>query len=69
MDNAHAKTGEECLAYFGVNEHAGLSPEQVKRNLEKYGHNGECLQPSWYQCGQMPGCREVGPEGGRWTDF
>ncbi|XP_054848861.1 sarcoplasmic/endoplasmic reticulum calcium ATPase 1 isoform X1 [Eublepharis macularius] len=39
MENAHAKTAEECLAYFGVSEHTGLSPEQVKRNLEKYGHN------------------------------
>ncbi|XP_015281297.1 PREDICTED: sarcoplasmic/endoplasmic reticulum calcium ATPase 1 [Gekko japonicus] len=39
MENAHAKTGEECLAYFGVSEHTGLSPEQVKRHLEKYGYN------------------------------
>ncbi|XP_028558330.2 sarcoplasmic/endoplasmic reticulum calcium ATPase 1 isoform X1 [Podarcis muralis] len=39
MENAHAKTGEECLAYFGVNEHSGLSPEQVKKHLEKYGYN------------------------------
>ncbi|XP_044304039.1 sarcoplasmic/endoplasmic reticulum calcium ATPase 1 isoform X1 [Varanus komodoensis] len=39
MENAHAKTAEECLAYFGVSEHAGLSPEQVKKNLDKYGHN------------------------------
>lgn len=45
MENAHAKTGEECLAYFGVNEHAGLSPEQVKRNLEKFGHNGKRSWP------------------------
>ncbi|XP_013918957.1 PREDICTED: sarcoplasmic/endoplasmic reticulum calcium ATPase 1, partial [Thamnophis sirtalis] len=39
MENAHAKTMEECLAYFGVSEHTGLSPEQVKKNLEKYGPN------------------------------
>ncbi|XP_015681857.1 sarcoplasmic/endoplasmic reticulum calcium ATPase 1-like [Protobothrops mucrosquamatus] len=39
MENAHAKTSEECLAYFGVSEHTGLSPEQVKKNLEKYGPN------------------------------
>ncbi|XP_053217065.1 sarcoplasmic/endoplasmic reticulum calcium ATPase 1 isoform X1 [Podarcis raffonei] len=39
MENAHAKTGEECLAYFGVNENSGLSPEQVKKHLEKYGYN------------------------------
>nr|XP_056719823.1 sarcoplasmic/endoplasmic reticulum calcium ATPase 1 [Euleptes europaea] len=39
MENAHAKTAEECLAYFGVSEHTGLSQEQVKKSLEKYGHN------------------------------
>ncbi|KAF7238762.1 Sarcoplasmic/endoplasmic reticulum calcium ATPase 1 [Varanus komodoensis] len=43
MENAHAKTAEECLAYFGVSEHAGLSPEQVKKNLDKYGHNGKSI--------------------------
>uniref|UniRef100_A0A8V0X2W0 Cation-transporting P-type ATPase N-terminal domain-containing protein n=1 Tax=Gallus gallus TaxID=9031 RepID=A0A8V0X2W0_CHICK len=41
MENAHAKTAEECLAFFGVNESVGLSGEQVRRALEKYGHNGE----------------------------
>uniref|UniRef100_A0A8B9ZAD3 Cation-transporting P-type ATPase N-terminal domain-containing protein n=2 Tax=Accipitrinae TaxID=8955 RepID=A0A8B9ZAD3_9AVES len=45
MENAHAKTVEECLAYFGVTESVGLSPEQVKRSLEKYGHNGEKKRP------------------------
>ncbi|XP_073492301.1 sarcoplasmic/endoplasmic reticulum calcium ATPase 1 isoform X1 [Aquarana catesbeiana] len=39
MENAHTKTTEECLAYFGVNENTGLSPEQVKKNFEKYGPN------------------------------
>ncbi|XP_065520682.1 sarcoplasmic/endoplasmic reticulum calcium ATPase 1-like, partial [Lathamus discolor] len=39
MENAHAKGIEECLAYFGVSENVGLSPEQVKRSLEKYGYN------------------------------
>ncbi|XP_069044434.1 sarcoplasmic/endoplasmic reticulum calcium ATPase 1 isoform X2 [Lepisosteus oculatus] len=39
MDNGHSKTTEECLAYFGVNENTGLSPEQVKKNLSKYGFN------------------------------
>ncbi|XP_072792471.1 sarcoplasmic/endoplasmic reticulum calcium ATPase 1 [Taeniopygia guttata] len=39
MENAHAKTAEECLAFFGVSEGVGLSPEQVKRSLEKYGPN------------------------------
>lgn len=39
MENAHTKTNEECLAYFGVNENTGYSPEQVKKNFEKYGPN------------------------------
>ncbi|MEQ2287033.1 Sarcoplasmic/endoplasmic reticulum calcium ATPase 1 [Ameca splendens] len=39
MENSHAKTTAECLAYFGVNENVGLSPDQVKKNLDKYGHN------------------------------
>uniref|UniRef100_A0A8C9KYC2 Uncharacterized protein n=1 Tax=Serinus canaria TaxID=9135 RepID=A0A8C9KYC2_SERCA len=33
MENAHAKTAEECLAFFGVSESVGLSPEQVKRRF------------------------------------
>uniref|UniRef100_A0A8D0TBQ1 Calcium-transporting ATPase n=1 Tax=Sus scrofa TaxID=9823 RepID=A0A8D0TBQ1_PIG len=39
MEAAHSKTTEECLAYFGVSETTGLTPDQVKRHLEKYGHN------------------------------
>ncbi|XP_006005927.1 sarcoplasmic/endoplasmic reticulum calcium ATPase 1 isoform X1 [Latimeria chalumnae] len=39
MESAHAKTVEECLAYFGVNENTGLTPEQVKKNFEKFGPN------------------------------
>ncbi|XP_043942467.1 sarcoplasmic/endoplasmic reticulum calcium ATPase 1 isoform X1 [Protopterus annectens] len=39
MENAHTKTVEECLAYFGVNENTGLSPEQVKKNFDKFGPN------------------------------
>lgn len=41
MENAHTKGPAECLAYFGVNENTGLSPDQFKKNLEKYGYNGE----------------------------
>lgn len=41
MENTHTKTPAECLAYFGVNEKSGLSPEQFKKNLDKYGYNGE----------------------------
>lgn len=43
MENAHTKGPAECLSYFGVNENTGLSPEQFKKNLEKYGYNGESL--------------------------
>ncbi|CAI9574120.1 unnamed protein product [Staurois parvus] len=39
MENAHTKTTEESLAYFGVNENTGLAPEQVKKNFDKYGPN------------------------------
>uniref|UniRef100_A0A8C9VWE6 Calcium-transporting ATPase n=1 Tax=Scleropages formosus TaxID=113540 RepID=A0A8C9VWE6_SCLFO len=39
MDNAHTKEPAECLAYFGVNENTGLSPDQVKKSLAKYGYN------------------------------
>lgn len=41
MENAHTKGPAECLAYFGVNEHVGLTPDQFKKNLDKYGYNGE----------------------------
>lgn len=41
MENAHTKGPAECLAYFGVNEHIGLTPDQFKKNLDKYGYNGE----------------------------
>uniref|UniRef100_A0A8C6UQT9 Calcium-transporting ATPase n=1 Tax=Neogobius melanostomus TaxID=47308 RepID=A0A8C6UQT9_9GOBI len=39
MENSHTKVPAECLAYFGVNENTGLSPDQFKKNLEKYGYN------------------------------
>ncbi|KAE8577577.1 hypothetical protein XENTR_v10022953 [Xenopus tropicalis] len=39
MEAAHTKTTEECLAYFGVNENTGLSPEIVKKNFDKFGPN------------------------------
>uniref|UniRef100_A0A8P4G4G8 P-type Ca(2+) transporter n=1 Tax=Dicentrarchus labrax TaxID=13489 RepID=A0A8P4G4G8_DICLA len=39
MENAHAKGPAECLAYFGVNENTGLTPDQFKKNLEKHGYN------------------------------
>lgn len=41
MENAHTKESGDVLSYFGVTEDTGLSPDQVKRNLDKYGFNGE----------------------------
>lgn len=41
MEDAFTKTPAEVLAFFGVNETTGLSPDQFKRNLEKFGYNGE----------------------------
>uniref|UniRef100_A0A8C3F8I0 P-type Ca(2+) transporter n=1 Tax=Chrysemys picta bellii TaxID=8478 RepID=A0A8C3F8I0_CHRPI len=43
MENSHTKTVEECLAYFGVSENSGLTPEHVKKNLDKYGPNGKSI--------------------------
>ncbi|XP_029933668.1 ATPase sarcoplasmic/endoplasmic reticulum Ca2+ transporting 1, like isoform X2 [Myripristis murdjan] len=39
MENAHTKAPAECLAYFGVNENTGLTPDQFKKNLAKHGYN------------------------------
>lgn len=41
MENAHTQETGVCLSYFGVNENTGLSPDQVKKNLAKFGFNGE----------------------------
>nr|CAD7194560.1 unnamed protein product [Timema douglasi] len=41
MDDAHAKTVDEVLNYFGTDAEKGLAQDQVKRNQEKYGLNGE----------------------------
>uniref|UniRef100_A0A8C0GL91 Cation-transporting P-type ATPase N-terminal domain-containing protein n=1 Tax=Chelonoidis abingdonii TaxID=106734 RepID=A0A8C0GL91_CHEAB len=59
MENSHAKTVEECLAYFGVSENSGLTPEQVKKNLDKYGPNGECWHSHGCGCVYMCVCRCV----------
>ncbi|XP_053702788.1 sarcoplasmic/endoplasmic reticulum calcium ATPase 3 isoform X1 [Synchiropus splendidus] len=39
MENAHTKPASEVLDNFGVNENTGLTQEQVKSHLEKYGPN------------------------------
>ncbi|TKS83629.1 Sarcoplasmic/endoplasmic reticulum calcium ATPase 1 [Collichthys lucidus] len=43
MENAHTKSATEVLSNFGVNENTGLTLEQVKVHLEKYGPNGKSL--------------------------
>lgn len=41
MEDAHTRTVEEVLEQFKVDEESGLTDEQVKKGLEKYGPNGE----------------------------
>lgn len=41
MDDAHTKSVDEVLGYFGTDPDKGLSPDQIKRNQEKYGPNGK----------------------------
>ncbi|TSK28018.1 Sarcoplasmic/endoplasmic reticulum calcium ATPase 1 [Bagarius yarrelli] len=43
MENAHTQEANACLSYFGVNENTGLSLDQVKRNLAKFGFNGKSI--------------------------
>ncbi|KAI5102938.1 ATPase, Ca++ transporting, cardiac muscle, fast twitch 1 like isoform X1, partial [Silurus meridionalis] len=39
MEDAHAKSPAEVISFFGVSETTGLTPDQVKRNMAKYGPN------------------------------
>lgn len=41
MEDGHTKTVDEVINYFSTDPERGLSPDQVKRNQEKYGPNGE----------------------------
>lgn len=41
MEDAHCKTVDEVLNYFSVDPERGLTPDQIKRNQEKYGPNGK----------------------------
>lgn len=41
MEDAHIKTVNEVLKYFDSDPERGLSPDQVKKNQDKYGPNGE----------------------------
>lgn len=46
MESAHTKSAAEVLDNFGVNENTGLTLEQVKVHLERYGPNGESVSQS-----------------------
>lgn len=41
MEDGHCKTVDDVINYFGVDPDKGLGLDQVKRNQEKYGLNGE----------------------------
>uniref|UniRef100_A0AAY5EKQ4 Calcium-transporting ATPase n=1 Tax=Electrophorus electricus TaxID=8005 RepID=A0AAY5EKQ4_ELEEL len=43
MENAHTQEATACLAHFSVSESTGLAPDQVKKNLAKYGYNGKSI--------------------------
>ena len=44
MEDAHAKTSEEVLKFFGTNDEVGLTPDQVKTYQAKYGPNGKSIK-------------------------
>ncbi|KAF3846618.1 hypothetical protein F7725_003696, partial [Dissostichus mawsoni] len=39
MEDAHMKESPDVLSHFGVTEEIGLSPDQAKKNQERYGFN------------------------------
>lgn len=41
MEDAHTKTVDEVIKYFGADPERGLTIDQVNKNQEKYGPNGE----------------------------
>jgi len=41
MEEAFARSSSEVLRYFNVTLNQGLSQQQVKENLKKYGPNGK----------------------------
>nr|XP_022343181.1 calcium-transporting ATPase sarcoplasmic/endoplasmic reticulum type-like isoform X5 [Crassostrea virginica] len=50
MEDAHTRTVEEVLEHFKVDEESGLTDEQAKKGLEKYGPNAlpaEEGKPLW----------------------
>ena len=49
MENSHAKSSDEVLAFFESNEEFGISEQQVAANLHKYGFNGAPLYEYEYE--------------------
>lgn len=43
MDLAWAKSSEDVLQHFAIDQDQGLSAEQAAQNVKKYGKNGEPL--------------------------
>jgi hypothetical protein len=43
MESAWAKSKEDVLKYFDVDENKGYSDEQVRKAQEKYGPNGNLI--------------------------
>lgn len=43
MEDAHTKTVDEVLKYFGTDQEKGLTPDQVRKYQDKYGPNGELM--------------------------
>lgn len=58
VENAHTKSATEVLDNFGVNENTGLTVEQVRANLERYGANGEYLTSCPHRHVQVGGYME-----------
>lgn len=40
MESAYVRSTQEVLGHFQVTEDRGLSDDEVKQQLEKYGKNG-----------------------------
>lgn len=51
MEDAHTRTVEEVLEHFKVDEESGLTDEQAKKGLEKYGPNGENINSDLFDTG------------------
>ncbi len=48
IDYPWTKTKEDVAAFYNVEETKGLSEERVKRDLERYGPNGEIQEKNIY---------------------